>query len=399
MAKSEMKYNRLTQYIERIDRRNDEHLYGLEDIRGVSNTKELMPTKANMNGRDLAPFQILMPGEFVFNRRTTRNGERIGLGMNKDTKPYILTEDYVLFAIKEDAGLLPIYLYLFFCRDEFDRYVRYHSWGSATEFFNWEDMCEVMIPVPFTDGKPDTKRQQDIVDVWQGLRTMKEQNEQQAEPLFQLCRSYMEHLKKDYDFVEIGQYIDPVDERNTSNLELSVYGINKTKTFMPTVADMEGVDTSKYKIIKYYDFAFSGMQTGRDECIRIALLTGKDMILISPAYITFRIKEEKKERIIPEYLLLSFKRPEMDRYGWFISDSSVRANLDWPRFLAIRIPLPPIDVQRAIVNIYHCAEEAKRIAEEADRLSREICPAMMQHIIHEADDCEHACSQSARESE
>ena len=399
MAKSEMKYNRLAQYIERIDRRNDEHLYGLEDIRGVSNTKELMPTKANMNGRDLAPFQILMPGEFVFNRRTTRNGERIGLGMNKDSKPYILTEDYVLFAIKEDAGLLPIYLYLFFCRDEFDRYVRYHSWGSATEFFNWEDMCEVMIPVPFTDGKPDTKRQQDIVDVWQGLRTMKEQNEQQAEPLFQLCRSYMEHLKKDYDFVEIGQYIDPVDERNTSNLELSVYGINKTKTFMPTVADMEGVDTSKYKIIKYYDFAFSGMQTGRDECIRIALLTGKDMILISPAYITFRIKEEKKERIIPEYLLLSFKRPEMDRYGWFISDSSVRANLDWPRFLAIRIPLPPIDVQRAIVNIYHCAEEAKRIAEEADRLSREICPALMQHIIHEADDCERTRSQSARESE
>ena len=399
MAKSEMKYNRLAQYIERIDRRNDEHLYGLEDIRGVSNTKELMPTKANMNGRDLAPFQILMPGEFVFNRRTTRNGERIGLGMNKDTKPYILTEDYVLFAIKEDAGLLPIYLYLFFCRDEFDRYVRYHSWGSATEFFNWEDMCEVMIPVPFTDGKPDTKRQQDIVDVWQGLRTMKEQNEQQAEPLFQLCRSYMEHLKKDYDFVEIGQYIDPVDERNTSNLELSVYGINKTKTFMPTVADMEGVDTSKYKIIKYYDFAFSGMQTGRDECIRIALLTGKDMILISPAYITFRIKEEKKERIIPEYLLLSFKRPEMDRYGWFISDSSVRANLDWPRFLAIRIPIPPIDVQRAIVNIYHCAEEAKRIAEEADRLSREICPALMQHIIHEADDCERTRSQSARESE
>lgn len=385
MAKSEMKYNRLAQYIERIDRRNDEHLYGLEDIRGVSNTKELMPTKANMNGRDLAPFQILMPGEFVFNRRTTRNGERIGLGMNKDSKPYILTEDYVLFAIKEDAGLLPIYLYLFFCRDEFDRYVRYHSWGSATEFFNWEDMCEVMIPVPFTDGKPDTKRQQDIVDVWQGLRTMKEQNEQQAEPLFQLCRSYMEHLKKDYDFVEIGQYIEPVDERNTSNLELSVYGINKTKTFMPTVADMEGVDTSKYKIVKYYDFAFSGMQTGRDECIRVALHTEKNMILVSPAYITFRIKEEKKERIIPEYILLSFKRPEMDRYGWFISDSSVRANLDWPRFLAIRIPLPPIDVQRAIVNIYHCAEEAKRIAEEADRLSREICPALMQHIIHEAD--------------
>lgn len=385
MGKSEVQYFRLGHFIERIDRRNSEHLFGLDDIRGVSNTKELMPTKANMNGRDFSPFQILLPEEFVFNRRTTRNGERIGLGMNKDSRPYILTEDYVLFAIKKDAGLLPIYLYLFFCRDEFDRYVRYHSWGSATEFFNWEDMCEVMIPIPCIDGNPDTKRQQEIVDVWQGLRTMKEQNEQQAEPLFQLCRSYMERLKQDYDFVEIGQYIEPVDERNASNLRLNVYGINKTKSFMPTVADMEGVDIRKYKLVKQSDFAFSGMQTGRDECIRIALYAQNKMILVSPAYITFRIKEEKKDVLIPDYILLSFKRSEMDRYGWFISDSSVRANLDWSRFLAIKIPLPPIDVQRAIVNIYHCAEEAKRIAEEADRLSREICPALMQHIIHEAD--------------
>lgn len=72
----------------------------------------------------------------------------------------------------------------------------------------------------------------------------------------------------------------------------------------------------------------------------------------------------------------------MDRLGWFYSDSSVRANLDWNRFIDIEIPLPPIEVQQAIVNIYKCANEAKRIAEEAGRLSREVCPALIQHIIH-----------------
>lgn len=164
-----------------------------------------------------------------------------------------------------------------------------------------------------------------------------------------------------------------------------VCGINKTKSFMPTVADMNGVDISKYKLVYKDEFAFSGMQTGRDKCIRIALYDGENPILISPAYTTFKVKEDMKDKVLPQYILLFFKRSEMDRYGWFISDSSVRANLDWARFIAIKIPLPPIEIQRSIVNIYHCAEEAKRIAEEADKLSREICPALMQHIIHEAE--------------
>lgn len=380
MAKSEMKYNRLGQYIERIDRRNDDHLYGLEDIRGVSNTKELMPTKANMNGRDLAPFQILMPGEFVFNRRTTRNGERIGLGMNKDSKPYILTEDYVLFAIKEDAGLLPIYLYLFFCRDEFDRYVRYHSWGSATEFFNWEDMCEVMIPVPYTDGNPDTKRQQEIVDVWQGLRTMKEQNEQQAEPLFQLCRSYMENLKKDYDFVEIGQYIEPVDERNEDLSVRLPQGISNKKYFQTPVQVAE--NSKSDKIVRKGQFAYNKATTRNGEKISIAYRDGEDCT-VSSSYQVFQIKDENI--LNSHFLLLFFMRSEFDRYARFKSKGSAHEFFTFEEMEKVRIPLPPINVQRAIVNIYHCAEEAKRIAEEADRLSREICPALMQHVIHEAD--------------
>lgn len=183
----------------------------------------------------------------------------------------------------------------------------------------------------------------------------------------------------------IGDLIRVTDSRNYANKQIMVCGINKSKSFMPTIADMNGVDISKYKLVNKGEFAFSGMQTGRDKCIRIALYEGDNPILISPAYTTFKIKEGMEEKVLPEYILLFFKRPEMDRYGWFISDSSVRANLDWTRFTAIKIPLPPIEAQRSIANIYRCAEEAKRIAEEADRLSREICPALMQHIIHEAE--------------
>ena len=123
--------HRLGDLIKRVERTNADGRYGVEDVWGVSNTKLIQKTKANMEGRDFTPFTILNPKEFVFNRRTTRNGERLGLGFNQDERPYIFTEDYVAFRVKDENALLPDYLYILFLRDEFDRHVRWDFWGSA----------------------------------------------------------------------------------------------------------------------------------------------------------------------------------------------------------------------------------------------------------------------------
>ncbi len=361
--------------MERIERPNLEGKFGKDDVRGVSNTKLIQRTKASMDGRDFTPFTILNPQEFVFNRRTTRNGERLGLGFNQDERPYIFTEDYVAFRVKDDRQFLPTFLYMFFLRNEFDRYARWDSWGSATEFFNWENMCEVKIPVPPID------EQRKVVEAWQGLRTLKVQNEQLAAPLLALCRSYLQELKKTWPMVEIGPMMKIVEERNSSGEILPVVGVNFLKEFMPTAANMEGVDTSKYKVMRRGRFVFSGMQTGRDVCIRIALWDFEEKALMSPAYTTFELKQESG--VLPEYFFLLFKRGEMDRLGWFYSDSSVRSNLDWSRFEQIKIPLPPLGIQQAVVDLYRCANEAKKIAAEADAKSREICPALMQWVVKE----------------
>ena len=140
----------LGNYITRVERVNASEEYGIDDVRGVSNTKGFMKTRANIEGRSLKNFLVVQPQEFVFNRRTTRNGERLGLGFNMTERAFILTEDYVAFRVKseKETELLACYLYLYFLRDEFDRYVRSNSWGSATEFFNWDDMCRVKIPLP-----------------------------------------------------------------------------------------------------------------------------------------------------------------------------------------------------------------------------------------------------------
>ena len=146
-------YNQLGQYIEMVSRTNSDLKYGIEDVRGCSNTKQMMQTRANLIGRTYEKFIVLKPQEFVFNRRTTRNGEKIGMAYNNTDREYIFTNDYVAFRVKQEYldKLLPDYLYMFFCRDEFDRYARYKSTGSATEFFNWEDMCAVPFEIPPMD--------------------------------------------------------------------------------------------------------------------------------------------------------------------------------------------------------------------------------------------------------
>lgn len=149
--------------------------------------------------------------------------------------------------------------------------------------------------------------------------------------------------------IRIGDVISIVDEKNRDDCDYPFYGININKEFMPSVANTDNVDRRKYKVVRKNRFVFSGMQTGRDNCIRISIYTKDEPILVSPAYITFEINSNL---ILPIYFFMFFNSKEKDRYGAFLSDSSVRSNLDWDRFCDIELDIPPIDIQKKYVDIY-----------------------------------------------
>lgn len=148
---------------------------------------------------------------------------------------------------------------------------------------------------------------------------------------------------------KIGELITLVDERNSCGLR-DFYGININKEFMPTIANIEGIDEKKYKVVRNKRFVYSGMQTGRDECIRISMYTGDSPIIVSPAYTTFEVTAT--DAILPQYFFMFFLSKEKDRLGWFYSDSSIRANLDWEVFCDIEINVPPLPIQQKYVDIY-----------------------------------------------
>lgn len=157
-------------------------------------------------------------------------------------------------------------------------------------------------------------------------------------------------------------------------------GINKDKVFMPTVANVSTVDIKKYKIVSKGRFVFSGMQTGRDVCIRIALYDKDEPALISPAYTTFIVEEEKG--LLPEFFFMYFVRAEMDRYGWFISDSSVRSNLDWVRFVEIQIPVPSPEKQRELVATWKGLRDMKEQNEAMAAPLMQLCQSRLQELKH-----------------
>ena len=370
--------SKLGEYIERVERRNSDLRYGFDGVRGISNAKEIQPTKADISDRSFVRFQIVEPHEFVFNRRTTRMGEKIGMGYNNTGKAFIVTEDYVVFRVKDETALLPDYLNIFFRRPEFDRYARWDSWGSATEFFNWEEMCDVPIALP------SVPIQQKYVDVYNAMLANQRAYESGLEDLNTAITANIEEFKHTAPRVEVGRLLEEIDIRNRDGSITNVQGININKEFMPSVANLSTTDLTKYKVIKNDQFAYSAMQTGRDECIRIALYHEDEPVVISPAYSVLQVKRDSDFEVLAEYIMLWFGRSESDRYGWFISDSSIRASLELSRFYEIEIPIPSIEKQQAVVNFYNARHLILKNIVTVGNMLKNICPILIKGSLEEA---------------
>ena len=155
-------------------------------------------------------------------------------------------------------------------------------------------------------------------------------------------------MKLNYKTIE--ELVVKVDERNTSESAYELIGISIEKCFIKSVANTNGTDLSKYKIIRKNDFAVSLMQVSRDSKIPVARLEEYDIAIMSPAYPVFRVKDERV--ILPEYLDMWFKRPEFDREAAYIAVGGVRGSMPWEEFAKMKLYVPPITEQKQIVDSY-----------------------------------------------
>ena len=374
MSASKTKWVQLGDYIERSMANNFDLKYGSEHIEGVTSKGEFAPTKAQTIDINLKPYKLVNNGDFVY------NPSRFNIGSIAYRKQgfCIVSHLYVVFRLTEygKKHFHPEFLYMYIYREEFFRMIDYLNFGSQRPEFNFFELSDIMVPLPSIEV------QRELVDTYNGLKSLAEQNETLIPRLSAACQAYIVDCRAKYPSASLGEYIEVDEEQNINDEDLPFMGINIQKEFMPTNANTDGLKKNKYLIMRKGRFVFSGMQTGRDIAIRVGLYNSDKPALISPAYITFSVSKDKRDRILPEYLNLQFKRSESDRLGWFYSDGSIRSNLDWDRFCEFQIPLPPIDVQQAIVDVYHCMERAKQIATTAREKLKTLCPALVQRAAH-----------------
>ena len=376
MSASETKWVRLGEYIEQSDKRNSEGMYLLEDVTGISNEKSAIPTKADMKDVSLTPYKIFKPNEFCYVTVTSRNGGKISLALNNTSQTKIVSSSYVVFRSKDTDKLLPEYLFLMLNRSEFDRYSRFNSWGSARETFDWSEMERVQIPLPSIEV------QRELVATYNGLKTLAEQNEALIPRLSAACQAYIVDCRAKYPSVPLGKYIEQSDERNSEGMYLleDVTGISNEKSAIPTKADMKDVSLTPYKIFKPNEFCYVTVTSRNGGKISLALNNTSQTKIVSSSYVVFRSKDTDK--LLPEYLFLMLNRPEFDRYSRFNSWGSARETFDWSEMERVQIPLPSVEVQQAIVDVYHCMENAKQIAATAREKLKTLCPALVQRAAH-----------------
>lgn len=370
-----MKY-KLGDLIQESFRKNENLLFDTSFVRGISNNKQITKTKADVDDSVIHKFYIVNPGEFVYNPRTTRMGDKVGLGYNNTNTPLLFSFNNIAFYIRESAKklILPEYLYMYFNRSEFDRYAMINGWGSATELFSFTEMCEIEIELPTIEV------QQKYVDIYMAMLENQKSYENGLEDLKLVCDAYIENLRRKTPCEAIEKFITQKNDRNSDKTIDYVMGLSTKKEFREAQSRVNREELGKYKIVNPGDIAFVPT-TDTWKVLAFALNTYEKDLVVSPIYEVFKID---KEKLLPEYLSMWLSRTEFDRYARFHSWGSARENFSFEDMSCVHIPIPDISIQQSIVNIYMAYKERNEINEKLKSQIKGICPILIKGSIEEA---------------
>lgn len=368
---------RLTKYkikelIKVVYEKNDN---GIRDFYGININKEFMPTIANTNDLNEKKYKVVRKGRFVYSGMQTGRDECIRLSMYTKDKPIVVSPAYITFEITKTDKIVPLYFFIYFLSKEKDRLGWFYSDASVRANLDWDIFGDIEIELPSIDI------QKKYVNIYNAMVVNQQSYERGLEDLKLTFETLIDRYKYIANKKCIGELLEEIDCRNEDKTIDNVQGINIMKQFMPSVADTTNVNLQRYKIVRNGQFAYSGMQTGRDECIRIALYSGDCPIIISPAYSVLQVKSKD---VLPEYIMMWFFRDESDRRGWFMSDASIRANLDLDRFFETEIPIPERKIQDSIVKIYNAYKMRHEINEQLKAQIKELCPILIKGSLEEA---------------
>ena len=348
-----------------------------DDVSGVNKEKEFFEP-SNQVGSDTSKYKIVPPQYFACNLMHVGRDVVLPIAYNHSENNKIVSPAYFVFKFRENDEILSDYFFLYLKSDERDRYFWFNTDSSVRDGMAWEDFVNVDIELP------PTEIQQKYVAVYNAMLSNQQCYEFGLEDLKIVFESYMDNLRRSVPHEAIGQYIELCEEKN-EDLKYSidaVRGVSIEKKLIDTKANMTGVSLKPYYLVKPEEFAYVTVTSRNGEKISLAMNNSDETYICSSSYVVYKCRD--KNKLLPQYLMLYFSRSEFNRYARFNSWGSARETFDWSEMCSVKIPIPDIDIQKAIASIYNCYIERKSINEKLKSQIKDICPILIKGSIEEA---------------
>ena len=360
---------RLGDYIERSTINNKDLQYGIELIAGVNNQGVFTAPKGNTEGVDLKPYKIVNNGAFVYNPTRLE----VGSIAYRTEGICIVSHLYMVFYLTEEGKKIidPLWLYIYFRRSEFCREVSFRNFGSQRPEFNFNDMSDIIIPLP------DIEIQRKYMEVYNVMLENQKTYERGLDDLKLVCDAYIENLRKKTPCEAVGNYVHPYNVKNIEGEITLEQGINIEKKFI--IPQRSNDNFYGRKIVRTGHIAYCTQLN--NENVAIALRTGPDCI-VSGVYDVIEFNDNCG--LLPEYLMLWFVRTEFGRFVYWASQGTSYEFLTYENLANYKIPIPKMEVQEAIADIYKVYNERKNISERLKAQIKDICPILIKGSIEEA---------------
>lgn len=344
----------------------------IDDVSGINKEKEFFEPSKQVGG-DTSNYKIVPPGYFACNLMHVGRDEVLPIAINKTEKNKIVSPAYTVFKLKDENTILSYYLFILVNSSEKDRYFWFHCDSSVRDGMEWNSFCDIEFEIPSIDI------QKKYVAIYKGFLDNLSSYENGTNDLKLLCDVFLEKLKLNYKPIKLSKIANLSDERNDV-LELeNVYGLTVYKKFIETKANMEGVSLHNYKIVREGDIAY--VPTTNRNGDKIACGLAKFDCIVSSTYEVLKLD---KNKVLPSYLFMWFAKSNMDRYARYNSWGSARETIEWEDLGNYDIPLPDINIQQAISNIFDCYEERKEYVDILKKKIFEICPILVRGAVKEA---------------
>jgi type I restriction enzyme S subunit len=345
-----------------------------EWVSGINIFKRFMPSR-NI-GADTTNYLIVPPGGFALNLMHVGRDKKIPVAMNDKREDAIVSGAYNVFSVIDESILLSEYLRILITSSEFDRYAAYCTDSSVRDGLEWKRFCEIEVTIP------PLNIQKQFVAIYRALLDNQIAYENGLENLKLACNAFIDGLRKEIPAFAIGDCLEQIEMRNTYGLGAEqVRGLAVSKEIIKTKADMQDVSLDKYKTMPPKSIAYVSDTSRRGDKMSLGYNNTCEAFLVSAISTVFTTHPEK---LMPEYLMLFFSRSEFDRYARFNSWGSARETFSWEDMLEVKIPIPDIDIQRSIVNIYKAYDSRRDINEQLKERLKDICPILIKGSLEES---------------